>query len=133
VSVATLLLELSRRNIRLETGGGRLHVDAPAGALTPELRAALTREKPDLLAALQAPRKVAFQTWETVLSDIAHRWDAHAREARSRGEEPRWLADESLTLEIREAIKHAIDAGSLAKAVEAIERWKAAWMVAIQP
>ena len=46
-------------DIRLEARGDRLVFDAPHGALTPELRAALVEQKPALLAFL-AP--VAFVT-----------------------------------------------------------------------
>ena len=38
--------------IHLEVRGEQLHVGAPAGVVTPELRDALMRHKPDLLALL---------------------------------------------------------------------------------
>ncbi|MEP6898698.1 MAG: hypothetical protein ABI870_09220 [Rhodanobacter sp.] len=47
-------IELSRQcraaGIRLQARGDRLHVEAPAGSITPELRKALTEHKADLLA-----------------------------------------------------------------------------------
>ncbi|SFK48087.1 hypothetical protein [Rhodanobacter glycinis] len=47
-------IELSRQcraaGIRLQARGDRLHIEAPAGCVTPELRQALTEHKADLLA-----------------------------------------------------------------------------------
>ncbi len=127
MTTATVLLDLHGRGIRLEARGDLLHVDAPAGALTPELLAVLTCDKPALLQALQDPRKTAFEVWEGVLSDIANKWDAHAKAARARGQEPRWIDDEALSIRVREAIKGTVDAATLGKALEAVEGWKAAW------
>lgn len=51
---AVELLELVRRqDIHLEVQGGRLIIDAPAGAVTSELKAALGRHKPALIALLE--------------------------------------------------------------------------------
>lgn len=50
---ATELLTTARSaGIRLEARGERLHVEAPAGALTPALRDQLAQQKPALLALL---------------------------------------------------------------------------------
>jgi hypothetical protein len=43
---------LRQAGVELSANAGRLHYRAPAGALTPELRAVLTRHKSALLAAL---------------------------------------------------------------------------------
>jgi hypothetical protein len=47
-------IELSRQchaaGIRLQACGDRLHIEAPAGSVTPELRQTLTDHKADLLA-----------------------------------------------------------------------------------
>jgi len=51
---AALLMECERREIRLALAGDKLRVDAPTGAVTEELRAALAREKAAIVAALQA-------------------------------------------------------------------------------
>ena len=45
-----LIRELTAAGIRLQARGDRLHIDAPAGAVTPELRQRLTEHKADLLA-----------------------------------------------------------------------------------
>lgn len=53
MSLAALLDELKHRGVRLEVAGERLRVSAPRGAVTPELRRALTEHKGELLVQLQ--------------------------------------------------------------------------------
>ena len=52
--MSTNAIDLSRQcraaGIRLQARGDRLHVEAPAGTLTPELRQRLTEHKVELLA-----------------------------------------------------------------------------------
>lgn len=48
----TLLSDLANRGVRITNVGGKLHVDAPAGVLTPELREAIRTAKSALLAIL---------------------------------------------------------------------------------
>lgn len=47
-----LLADLTARGVLLTVDGDKLKVDAPAGALTPVLRAALSERKAELLAYL---------------------------------------------------------------------------------
>jgi pyochelin synthetase len=49
-----LLAELNRRGIKLRLVGGRMDVLAPAGALTPELRERLRRDRDRLLTLLHS-------------------------------------------------------------------------------
>ena len=49
----TLLEELRRRDVRLEIEGDQLNADAPMGALTAELYAALTENKASLTKLLE--------------------------------------------------------------------------------
>jgi len=56
MSFRALLEELRRRDVRLETEGVRLHVDAPAGVITGELRDTLIENKPRLLKLLGQER-----------------------------------------------------------------------------
>ena len=49
MNAAELLAELNRRGVALEAVGDRLRYDAPKGALTPELRAAMAEHKAELL------------------------------------------------------------------------------------
>jgi hypothetical protein len=53
MNAASLLSELTRRGVSLEPRGAVLHYRAPCGSLTPELRAALVKHKPTVLALLQ--------------------------------------------------------------------------------
>lgn len=48
-----LLAELKRRNVTATLAGDKIRLEAPAGALTPELKDALRQYKPELLARLQ--------------------------------------------------------------------------------
>ena len=47
-----LLAQLERSGIEVRAKDGKLQINAPAGALTPELQAELRRRKPELLALL---------------------------------------------------------------------------------
>jgi hypothetical protein len=49
-----LIRDLSARGVRLARHGDRLHVEAPTGTLTPELRETIAEAKPAILAALDA-------------------------------------------------------------------------------
>jgi len=60
VKVAALLAELRRRDIQVWADGDRLKCDAPAGALTPELRARLRQRKSEVLEFLRAPAALSF-------------------------------------------------------------------------
>ena len=50
MSAVQLIRQCRDAGIRLQARGDRLHVEAPAGSLTPELRQALADHKPALLA-----------------------------------------------------------------------------------
>src|SRR3954447_7816693 len=49
----SLLAALSALKVKIEVRDGKLHVNAPAGALTPELQAAIGRHKEALIERLQ--------------------------------------------------------------------------------
>ena len=53
MTAATMLSDLEARGIRFFLDGDQLHLDAPVGALTPQLRADLAAPKPELLAHLR--------------------------------------------------------------------------------
>jgi thioesterase domain-containing protein len=61
VSAAGLLSELRRRDIQVQVVGSELRCSAPAGALTPELRAELQRHKNDVLELLSSAQALAAQ------------------------------------------------------------------------
>ena len=55
LTVSALVDELARRNIQVSADGERLHLDGPAGSLTPELRERLIEHKAGLLTHLRNP------------------------------------------------------------------------------
>jgi hypothetical protein len=57
MNASALLKDLRRQDVILEADGDRLHVDAPAGAITGELRAALVHNKGRLLELLVQERR----------------------------------------------------------------------------
>lgn len=61
MSVGEFLADLRRRDIHVRAEGDRLHCDAPAGALTEELREELRRRKGEVLAFLHAAEALARQ------------------------------------------------------------------------
>lgn len=52
MNVIELLAELRGRGVRLQANGDKLHVSAPNGVVTPQLRASLVEHKTELLAIL---------------------------------------------------------------------------------
>jgi thioesterase domain-containing protein len=61
LSVATLLEELRSRDIQVWPEGDQLRCNAPAGVLTPDLRAALRERKGDIVQFLQSAASLARQ------------------------------------------------------------------------
>lgn len=57
MTAQAVLNEARRLGITLEARGSTLHIEAPSGSLTPELRAALADRKADLLAVLGLPAR----------------------------------------------------------------------------
>lgn len=53
MTIETLLVELNRRDIKLFLAGGKLRLEAPVGALTPELKEAVRQNKTALLMKLR--------------------------------------------------------------------------------
>jgi len=60
VKVAALLAELRSRDIQVWADGDRLQCNAPAGALTPELRDQLRQRKSEVMEFLQGPAELSF-------------------------------------------------------------------------
>ena len=74
MNASALLEDLRRRDVALEAEGGRLHVDAPAGAITDELRAALEENKGRLLELLARER---HKIEKASRRGLAIRWSEH--------------------------------------------------------
>ena len=60
MKVAALLAELRSRDIQVWADGDRLQCNAPAGALTPELRDQLRQRKSEVMEFLQGPAELSF-------------------------------------------------------------------------
>lgn len=59
--VPTFLAELRRRDIHIRAEGDRLKLDAPAGALTPEITEQLRQRKDEILAFLRTAEQLSRQ------------------------------------------------------------------------
>jgi hypothetical protein len=66
MTMTEVLAVTHKSGIRLEARGTALHVEAPAGTMTPELRAALAAHKPELLARLAPVEFVTLKGGLTV-------------------------------------------------------------------
>jgi predicted metal-dependent hydrolase len=78
VSAQVLLERLRQRDVRLEADGGLLHVDAPSGAVTEELREALVEHKPKLLKLLEWERECERRDLEEANHlGLVVRWSDH--------------------------------------------------------
>jgi hypothetical protein len=60
-----LLTTLTTAGVTLTLHGDRVTYRAPKGAMTPDLKAALTLHRQALLVALQVPQPVPVPAWDT--------------------------------------------------------------------
>ena len=68
-----LLDKLERLNVKVTINGDKLRLEAPAGVLTPELKEAVSQQKPALIALLEAQearRLLETQGWVAVRSKV---------------------------------------------------------------
>jgi thioesterase domain-containing protein/acyl carrier protein len=65
-----LLAELFRRGVKVWADGDRLHVRAPRGALTQELRDALAAQKPEILSSVSAA-SIGTQAFHVPISGVS--------------------------------------------------------------
>jgi hypothetical protein len=77
MSAGALLENLRRGDVRLEAAGGNLRVDAPVGAMSAELKAALAQLKPEMLELLERERPDADPNVEPDRSGLIIRWSEH--------------------------------------------------------
>jgi predicted metal-dependent hydrolase len=74
VNARALLEDLKSQDVRLEVDGERLVVDAPAGAITDEIRNTLAEHKPMLLKLLERKRR---KLEEADRRGLVIRWSEH--------------------------------------------------------
>jgi len=68
-----LLDKLRQLNVKVTLNGDKLRLDAPKGVLTPELKEAVSQQKPALIALLEAEearRLLETQGWVAVRSKV---------------------------------------------------------------
>lgn len=95
-----LLAELERLNVKLTLAGDKLRLEAPAGVLTPELKETVRRQKPALIALLEAreaKRLLEMQGWVAIYS-------------KTLGEAVLWCRDEKVIIPTRwrDAVKYTL-------------------------
>lgn len=80
MNAAALLEELHQRGAIVEVDGERLLIDAPKGAVTNDLRTALTEQKDDLLHLLRADALKArwLAAWHATRAAVREGRDADA-------------------------------------------------------
>ena len=71
MNALALMRDLQSAGAVLEARGDRLHVDAPAGLITPEIRDSIARHKPELLAMLAAD-PARYENWAPL--DVPVAW-----------------------------------------------------------
>jgi hypothetical protein len=111
VSAQVLLERLRQCDVRLEADGELLRVDAPAGAVTEELREALVEHKPKLLKLLEGERDCERREREEANRlGLAVRWSEYPIWIRlhdpSTGEWHEVRADECLPSIVQSANAH---------------------------
>jgi hypothetical protein len=78
MTVPELLATLRRAGIEVSVREDRLRIEAPRGAVTPEIHRALVDHKPELIAALSVPRR--SPTWPPESLDAERQFGGpHAR------------------------------------------------------
>jgi TubC N-terminal docking domain len=70
LSALALMRDLQAAGAVLEVRGDRLHVDAPVGLITLQIRESLARHKPELLAMLAAD-PAEYENWAPLDAPIA--------------------------------------------------------------
>ncbi|HBR00172.1 MAG TPA: non-ribosomal peptide synthetase, partial [Cyanobacteria bacterium UBA11691] len=75
MNLQLLLQDLHSKDIKLAVEDGSLAVNAPAGALTAELRQVLQERKTELLALLEGNEAIEVSALPPLIADPAHRYD----------------------------------------------------------
>ena len=104
MSAVDLLATLRARDCELTAAGERLRVEAPAGALTPDLRAALAEHKAEILTELEAER--AWAAVEAISAEMRRRWLRAEQLEESDDPEDHFLAEHHRS-EVRGAVMEA--------------------------
>ena len=106
-----LLADAKRVGIILSANGGRLAFDAPAGAMTPDLRARLVACKAELLAVLAgeyvraAAALIARMVDESARDDLAYRFDERAAIVEFESGKSRGGAERQAYIELTRAVE----------------------------
>src|SRR5688572_31641938 len=98
MSARELLVQLREKGVDVKANGDRLVIDAPRGAITPDLRDALSANKAELLRILTAPplERAAPKPKPVLVQEPVASPEPAAvqREAPSRSREPQAISPE---------------------------------------
>lgn len=106
-----LLVDAKRADVVLRPNGDRLAFDAPAGAMTPELRAPLAACKVELLAVLRGEYPMAAAALVSAVPDperreaLAYRYDERAGICQHDGGMSRGDAQRQAYIELARAVE----------------------------
>lgn len=128
MTTAGFLLTLARLGVQLEAADDDLRYRARAGVVTQDIKAEITKQKLALLEVLADPRRTAREAWKDAVEEISKLWESSKLKL---GEAP-WL-EEQQDAELQGKVADAIRAGDLPRALEAVDRWRAAWGALLNP
>ncbi len=126
MNALAILLESASLGVELKIQDGKI-VAHPRGVLPKALKAALLKEKQEVVQALSEPRTIARLAWVSAVSDVTGFWDAHVAAERAAGREPVWL-DPDVDQTLEGCVNECIKAGDLLAALVAVEAWRRSWL-----
>lgn len=89
-----LLTELNRLNVKISLAGDKLHVEAPAGVLTPDLKEAMRQYKPALMTLLRGqarPQVISNVFCFDCFKKYGKKAQYQPHRVAAWGEDPDWL------------------------------------------
>jgi len=98
---AELLAKLERLNVKVSLAGDKLRLEAPAGALTPELKEIIRQQKYALIAFLKTKAKPQLQ-------EIPSNWSLIKIYSRVLGEHVYFARDKKAAAKVKDAVIYTL-------------------------